>query len=124
MLSEAIENAMNFHGLIPTDINENCGTVWFTDKETGKRYFIMIEECENTIEGDEGGEKVEPRREEIFGMTLEIECDEDEFEFNQLAQARDLMNIHSIPQETQKKIHDCICRALFLLISRCHTGYC
>ncbi len=53
-LMHFLKQTMNFHGIDPdeiTNIEENCGTVWFECE--GQKYFLSIAECEDDDEGNE-----------------------------------------------------------------------
>lgn len=45
-LLNAIEEMLSFENVVPDEIETNCGSVWFTDNSTGKRYYVLIGECE------------------------------------------------------------------------------
>jgi len=44
-IAEALQKALDFKGLEPVDVETNCGGVWFSDKTTEKKHYILIDEC-------------------------------------------------------------------------------
>jgi hypothetical protein len=48
-IHKAVDECMNFLGLVPEKVETNVGGLWFSDKNTGKKYFILIDECAEGI---------------------------------------------------------------------------
>ena len=48
-----LRDLLNFYQLDPEDmdVEYNCGTIWMTDRITGKSYCLTMGECENEEEG-------------------------------------------------------------------------
>lgn len=68
-LMHFLKQTMNFHGIDPdeiTNIEENCGTVWFECE--GQKYFLSIAECEDDDEeqDEQEGVVLDPTKDQII----------------------------------------------------------
>jgi len=43
--SEAMNQVLEFWNLEPIDIETNLGSLWFTDRGTRKRYYVLLDRC-------------------------------------------------------------------------------
>lgn len=46
-LESAINEAIDFHNIEISDVEYNCGSIWFVNKTTGKKMFLSFGECES-----------------------------------------------------------------------------
>ena len=44
-IEKAFNEVLSFHHLTPTKIETNCGSLWFVDKTTKQKYFVLVDKC-------------------------------------------------------------------------------